>query len=215
VSAVRCLLVLLMLAPAFARAAGVLADAPVAALLGPSNRPLVGDEMMALERGKILSELLPEDGKGARLGVAIAVVAAPPSAVAATLRDYAHYQEFMPKVARVDVLSHLGEHYLIRVTVKAGAGLGDREYEQRVSEEKAKIGQTQVLVGRFEYTGKGNIGSSVGRWLLVPIAGGVKTLVRYEVRFDPGGSIPTLIKNRALKDALDDTVDAVRKRTMR
>ena len=198
--------------PASAAPRALLDDVPGSMRLGPKGEPLDAEQTSRLLDGKVLSGLVVGPGDAER-NVVVAVIDAAPAEVYKALRDYPHFQQYMPHVSSATVDSHSGNVWLLSVKVHAALGLGDREYQLRIFDEKRKVEGKEVLVSRFEYTGKGNIKASKGAWTLVPLAAGTKTFATYSDDLDPGGLIPHDLKNRAVLGGLEDAMEAVRKHT--
>ncbi len=204
---------LCLLACASARAdRTVLDDAPASLRTGPSGQAFDAAQVKALLEGKTISALGEASDGGPRPGLGVGVVEAPPADVFRVLRDYSHFQDFMPYIKKVTVDEHVGSRWVVSYTVRPPMGIGDRDYQLEVFDERETVDGVEILVSRFQFTGKGNIKDTRGTWKLVPIAGGRSTLVRYAVRTDPGGSFPGWMKNKIAASGLERVVGAVRKR---
>ncbi len=181
--------------------------------LDPAGHPISTQQAGDLfYRHKILSALVDVPGAEIKQGVALAIINAPPVDVLRVLRDYPHFQEFMPYVASAKIDEHVGNRWLVSYVIKGPLGIGDREYQMEVFDEKDVDDGVETLVSRFQYTGKGNIKDTRGTWHLVPIHDGAHTFVRYVVRTDPGGSFPGWLKNRIASSGLPRVIEAVRRR---
>ena len=195
---------------AFADPRTLLDDVPASLRLGPGGQPLTAEQTIRLLDGKTLSGLLEGQGH-AESSVVVAIVDATPTDVYKTLRDYPHFHEYMPHVSSATVDSHAGNVWLVSVKVHGALGLGDREYQLRIVDEKRKVAGKEVLVSRFEFTGKGNIKASKGAWTLVPLSAGTKTFATYSDNLDPGGAIPHDLKSHMVLNGLEDAMEAVQK----
>ena len=207
------LLGLMALGGGIAHAApSVLDEVPAALRTGPTGQPLDAEQSQALLARKTLSQLVDATDGGPRPGVAISIIDAPPADVFRVLRDYPHFQDFMPYIKRVNIDEHAGNRWLVSYVVRGPMGIGNRDYQLEVFDEKETVSGLEVLVSRFSFTGKGNIKDTRGTWHLVPINGGRSSFVRYLVRTDPGGSFPGWMKNKIASSGLARVVEAVRKR---
>jgi hypothetical protein len=187
-------------------------EVPAALRVGPTGAPLDEAQRQALSDRKVLVQLVDDKGPEPWPGVAVAVLDGSPREIFSILRDYPHFAEFMPYVARATVVEHADKRWLVDYVVKGPMGIGNRQYQMEVFDEEGTLDGVTFLVSRFRYTGKGNIKSSTGTWKLVPIWGGRTTFVRYEVRTDPGGSFTTWLKRKIAVSGLSHIVEAVRKR---
>lgn len=204
----------LVASSAFAEPTTTLDEVPTSLRVGPSGQPLDEAQTKRLLEGKVICSLTPGQGDDAPKGVAVAIIDAAPAQVFKTLRDYPHFKEYMPHVTSATVDSTTGAQSLVSVRVHGAMGLGDREYQLRVSDEKKTVEGHEVLVSRFEYTGKGNIKASKGEWTLVPFAGGTKTFATFMDHLDPGGSIPRHLKNHEVQKGMEDAMEAVQQHTL-
>jgi len=187
-------------------------EVPAALRIGTAGAPLTVDEREQLGQRTVLAQLVNDGGPEPWPGIAIAVLDGAPKDVFAVLRDYPHFPEFMPYVQSAKVDEHTGNRWLVSYIIKGPAGIGNREYQMEVFDEKETADGTEYLVSRFRYTGRGNIVSTVGTWKLVAIWGGKATFARYEVRTDPGGSFTGWLKRKIASSGLPRVIEAVRKR---
>lgn len=210
---VRSFLVALALLPAAVYAAPPdFHEVPASLRTNPAGHPLTDDEKQQLSDRKILAELVNDGGPEPWPGVAVALVDATPKQMFAVLRDYPHFQDFMPYVQSVTIDEHSGKRWLVSYVVRGPAGIGSRDYQMEVFDEEGTEDGVSYLVSRFRYTGKGDIRSTVGTWKLVPIWGGKTTFVRYETRTDIGGSFTAWLKRKLTTSSLPRVITAVRKR---
>ena len=187
-------------------------EVPAALRVNPAGAALSTDEREQLGQRKILAQLVNDGGPEPWPGIAIAVLDGTPKEVFAVLRDYPHFAEFMPYVQSAKIDEHTGNRWLVSYVIKGPAGIGNREYQMEVFDEKDIADGTEYLVSRFRYTGRGDIVSTVGTWKLVPIWGGKATFARYEVRTNPGGSFTGWLKRKIAASGLPRVIEAVRKR---
>jgi hypothetical protein len=208
---VRLALVLVLFAsPAFADPPD-LHEIPARLRVDPAGHALTPEQRQALSDRKVLAELVNDGGGEPWPGVAVAILDGTPRQVFTVLRDYPHFAEFMPYVKSATIVEHTGNRWVVDYVIRGPAGIGNRDYQMEVFDEQETVDGVTILVSRFQYTGKGNIKSTVGTWKLVPLWDKA-TFARYEVRTDPGGSFTGWLKRKIAASGLPRVIEAVRKR---
>ena len=184
---------------------------PPSLKLGPAGKSLTAAELKDLKDGEILTALIDVPSNPVKKGIGVAVVDAKPAKVFAQLGDYANLKDFMPYVKKTTVDAVEGNVTTVSFVLEFPLGLAGRNYQLKLTDGPKEYDGVKVLVSEWVYTGKGNIIDTTGQWELAPW-GTDKTLVRYTVFTDPGGSFPNWIKNKASKTALTNVITAVRDR---
>lgn len=204
---------LLAAAPAAANEKAYPEDAvPLSLKKGPTGEDLTAHEVNRLKKGNVLHALIDVDENPVKKGVAIAVIDAPPAKVFATIGDYENFKDFMPYVAKTKVDAREGNVTTVSYWLEFPLGLSGRNYQLELTDGKKTVDGMEIYASDWKYTGKGNIIDTTGSWELSPWGDGTKTLARYTVFTDPGGSFPTWIKNKAAATALPKVLEAVRDR---
>lgn len=185
---------------------------PLSLKKGPEGENLTAHEVNRLKKGDVLHALIDVADNPVKKGVAMAVIEAPPAKVFATIGDYENFKDFMPYVAKTTVDSREGNVTKVSYWLEFPLGLSGRNYQLELTDGKKTVDGVEIYASDWKYTGKGNIIDTTGSWELAPWGDGTKTLARYTVFTDPGGSFPTWIKNKAAGTALPKVLNAVRKR---
>ena len=176
----------------------------------PSGHTLRSDQSAVLLRGAIVAAVSDGPARGLAEGTAIAVVDAPPARVFAVCTDYAHFAEFMPYTARSVIDRHTGDHTLASFRVDVPL-LGSRHYQLEYIDGRRGVGSDAPYESRWRYTGVGDIRVASGSWQIAAVDGGARSLVRYDVVSDRG-IVPRWIADRVARHAMDQVIDAVRRR---
>lgn len=197
---------------AAAQAADPLARVPPSLRVGPTGKPLQADEIARLGKGEILTALLDDPQNPVKKGVAVAVVDAPPPKVFATVGDYEHFADFMPYIDKVVIDGRDGALSTVSYWLKFPLNIGNRQYQLRVKDGTREVDGVSIHASDWTYTGVGNIKDTTGSWEIAPFVDGTRSFVRYVCFTDPGGSLPTWMKNMAASSALPKVMKAVRTR---
>jgi len=213
----RILALVLVLAPSLGRAAKptILDELPESLRVGPNGRPLTLEQIRDLISGKVIADSHSPDDQDIREGVAMVLVDATPAAVIEVLRDFPHFQDFMPRIVAANVDQHDGDAWLVSFQVRTPLGLGDRRYQMRIVEQTRKVDGRKVWEAVGSYTGQGNIRTCTASWTLVSILAGARTFVIYKSRFDPGLPIAKSITSREIDKGMQNAIEAVRDRASR
>lgn len=193
-------------------AADPLAGVPVSLRVGPAGKALQADEVVRLGKGEILAALIDDPANPVKKGVAIGVVDAPPEKVFATVGDYEHFTDFMPYIQKAVVDKRDGPTSTVSYWLAFPLNIGNRHYQLEVVDRKRTVDGVAIYASDWKYTGTGNITDTTGSWEIAPWGDGKKSFVRYVCYTDPGGSLPTWMKNMAASSALPKVMKAVRNR---
>ena len=138
-----------------------------------------------------------------------------PSAIFETLWRHREYPAFIPHLKRLDVLSDTGDERIAYEQVAVPLAR-DRDYTVRIQRRvDAGAQRYQITFTSANEAGPPPDGHHVrvktihGSWTIEPGSEGKGSIVRYDVRSEPGGSIPTWVVNRAQREAIVDLVRAV------
>jgi ribosome-associated toxin RatA of RatAB toxin-antitoxin module len=135
--------------------------------------------------------------------------------------DTAEYPKFMPYVVETKTISRVGDTQRVGYQRLSPPFVGDRDYTVKVKCESKPCPTTGGTIycnrwqaandlGPAEKKGVTRVKVTEGSWLMEPVAGG-KTRATYTIFSDSGGSIPTMLLNKANKTAIPKLFEAIRK----
>ncbi len=151
---------------------------------------------------------------------ASAEVDAPARAVFRLLQDFARYKEIMPytEESRVVSVEEDGKvvHFYSRINAPV---VSKRDYTMRIVNTSDPADPKGRLSTRWTPSDRGpapmdgvvRVSVNEGTWIVEPIGDGTRSRATYTLFTDPGGSIPTWIKNSANSSAIPDMFEAIRK----
>jgi len=161
--------------------------------------------------GQVVRRLIEVEGSPVKQGVAIGIVDALPDRVYRVITDNARFAEFMPYV-KESTVEPQPDGSIINYQYLKLPFVADREYKIRIVNTTRETNGVVIRESAWTHVkGPGNIDENHGAWQLVEFPPG-KTLVIYEVLTDPGGMIPTFLKNSATKKSLPALLKSVRER---
>ena len=143
-----------------------------------------------------------------------------PAVVFETIWKHQEYLQFVPHLKRLKVLSDTGDE---RVAYEQLAlpFVRDRDYTVRFRRRvDPATHRYEVFIESANDAGPPPDDSHIrvtnirGGWTAEPGAGGKGSLVRYEMKSDPGGRIPAWIADRTMRHAAADLVRAMLKRAL-
>lgn len=156
-----------------------------------------------LEPGRVESRLVLRDGR--RWVQLSALIDAPIAQVWRVVHDHERMTEFMPRMAKLSVLSEQGDAHR-RVRIDFSFLVIDRFTEIDVTREVTP----ELRVETWNRVG-GSLPTNQGRWLLQP-EGAARTFARYEVDAQTGLPAPHWLELALLRDALPVVLRDVKKR---
>lgn len=169
------------------------------------------DEAARLARGEAIVSVEREAGSGVPLLRLAGVIDAPPAKVWPLIDQCARYKDRLPRIAESQELSRAGDVVRCRVVVDAPWPVADIAAVTRAVHT--------IKPGLFMREWKLETGDYVvneGRWVLTPFdAAGTRTLARYEVRAQPKGSMPEVLRELAQKKSLPQLLQALREHAAR
>jgi len=151
------------------------------------------------------------DAKGGRLsrGFVEGVVSAPLDQVFAVITDYDQYEDFMPRTERSRVLSRGNRSVRYQCKLDMPWPVSDVSYEVDVSWEPDR---RSVRFAMVPGTGDG-VRSFDGHWKLTELAGdAARTLVTYDILFEPQTRWPKWVLDIGTKATLGDILPSLRMR---
>ncbi len=153
---------------------------------------------------------------------AVGEVDAPARAVFRLLRDYARYTEIMPYTEESRVVAVEGSGKVIHFYSRINAPLvSRRDYTMRIVDTTDPGDAQGRLSNRWTPSDKGpapedgvvRVAVNEGSWLVEPL-GEARCRATYALFTDPGGNLPTWIKNSANSSAIPDMFEAIRKHAL-
>ncbi len=162
-----------------------------------------------------------DDGPtGEREIVGVSEADVPPSAVFDVTEDYAHFTEFMPRMAEVRIIKQFSDLDLIvyeRIDVPV---VSDRDMVLRI---RRTLGPSNGGTFKAEWSVEKTITEPVrddvvrvdfnsGSWTLEPIDGGRRTRMTYKLFTTAGGSIPRWLSQFSSTTTIPDLFEAIKKR---
>lgn len=201
--------------------ADLLSKVPSSLRVDPEGKAIDPSEMSKLKNGGVLSALIDIPDNPVKKGVAVGIVDATPGKVFATIGDYEHFKDFMPYVTKTvvdsqEAYSETGRPSLSKAKVsywlEFPLNIGNRNYQLELVDGPKLVDGLPVYASEWTYTKVGNLVDTSGSWMIAPWGDGSKSLVRYTVFTDPGGSFPTWVKNMAASSAIPKVIAAVKKR---
>lgn len=151
---------------------------------------------------------------------AVGEVDAPARAVFRLLNDYARYREMMPYTEESRVVSVEEDGKVIHFYSRINAPLvSKRDYTMRIVNTTDPRDAQGRLSNRWTPSEKGpppmdgvvRVAINEGSWLIEPLGDGSRCRATYTLYTDPGGSLPTWVKNSANSSAIPDMFEAIRK----
>ncbi len=118
----------------------------------------------------------------------------------------------MPYIEKAVVDKRDGHTSTVSYWLAFPLNIGNRHYQLEVVDGKRSVQGVDVYASDWKYTGAGNITDTTGSWEIAPWGDAKKSFVRYVCFTDPGGSLPTWMKNMAASSALPKVMEAVRAR---
>ena len=159
---------------------------------------------------------------GSRIGEIRVTAHSPlaPAAVFETIWKYDEYPQFVPFLKRLKLLSDTGDERIAYEQL-ALPFVRDRDYTVRFRRRVDPVAHRyEVFIEGANEAGPPPDGSYVrvtdirGGWTTEPGADGKGSLVRYEMKSDPGGRIPAWLADRTMPLAAADLVRAMLKRAL-
>lgn len=201
--------------PLVAAMAMAMAELPAEYTKGPDGAALTEEDYEALEKLKILVHLKEVPGQAVKRARALALLDASPEAVFKVLRDFNTFENFIPYCKEVNVEHQEKDRYRVRFVLDLPWPLGNRHYVLNLVDRHETVEGKPVLVSEWTYIqGSGNINDTYGSWEMLAY-GKDRTLVRYTVFTDPGGKLPTWVRNFSTTIAVPKVIKGLRKEVAR
>lgn len=150
---------------------------------------------LARERDGIVVHTRPVEGSGIREFRGSALVAAPPDAIRALLRDADRFRDWFPNTSDSRLLSRQGEIAYQYSVLDAPWPVSDRDNVLRSETSiDPATGRVRIRIAAApdeypEQPGRVRVRRARGEWLLEPVGAG-QTRVTFTMHLEPGGGVP-------------------------
>ncbi|OIO60132.1 MAG: hypothetical protein COX57_09395 [Alphaproteobacteria bacterium CG_4_10_14_0_2_um_filter_63_37] len=190
--------------------AGVAAASPLPVA---QYAPLSADEWNQLDHGKVVLRPLDSGNPHVRAAESVGIIHAPVSTMLEVLTDHARCSEFMPHVAKVEVLENSGDRVIANYTLALPLGKTKRyRLEMVVRRGDAESTLVWRLIPWPGLDPAETIRDTTGFWSLKPAQNHPDaTLAVYHVASDPGdvpwgfGWIVDFLSTRSVPEVMDKT----------
>jgi len=167
-----------------------------------------------LAAGEVLVRLVETKGGGPREGIGTGAIDASPERVFAALSDFAHYQEWVPFVARSDARPQADGSVLSFQALDLPPLLGKRHYQIRAVPRVETGNEGRVFTIRWTYVpGSGNVADQRGSWTVSGFGAGRAIAVCH--LFIDLGNAPTWAMDRATTKMLAWIFKGLRQQMLR
>lgn len=180
--------------------------APVLLLL--LARAAGADDAAALRHGQDLYKMVEVEGSRSSRGFVKGIVEAPLARVFEVITDYDGQEGFMPRVQESRIVARNTASLRYHTVLEMPWPVSDVEYDAEVSWAADRRSIRFVMVPG---TGQG-VKRFDGHWRLAPFEGSAtRTVVQYDLHFEPTTEWPEWIIDVGTKSALGDVLPALRK----
>jgi carbon monoxide dehydrogenase subunit G len=186
----------------------LLAAIPVRAH-GAAPAELTAREVDRLDAGEVVvkaKRYTTVDGTRAAKIRAYCVINKPPEAAWAVMLDYHKFDEFMPRLEKVQVLERT-EHTM-KVTEIVSAVFRTVRYTLNLEFQRAQ----RIVRWTLDKSREHDIADTSGAWEFLP-AGPGQTIVRYTIAVNAGTFLPEFVEDYLTKNGLSETLGSFRRRT--
>lgn len=170
---------------------------------------LTADELTRMEKGGVVvkTETYPT-GHGTRgAGItAYCVINKPPDAAWAVMLNYHKFDEFMPRLERVEILEKTENTMKVTETVRVP--LGAISYTLDLVFKPAQTTVSWALDKSRQH----DIADTFGAWEFLPYSQG-KTILRYTTTLDSGLFVPRFLEDFLIRNDLPDVLLSLKRRT--
>jgi carbon monoxide dehydrogenase subunit G len=169
--------------------------------------PCVGRVAELREDEVVVIPRAPTGGRGVALH-ACALVDAPPDEVWPVVRDCEKWHQYMPGVKNSRLHGRTGNTAVCEVVVDVPFPLGDLRSVTNIVESRRPDGgyhrRANLLSGDYHH--------NKGFWLLLPHDGGSKTLVAYDIDFNPDTAVPDFVLRTIQSATAPELLESLRER---
>jgi coenzyme Q-binding protein COQ10 len=166
-------------------------------------------EFARMEKGEVVVKTqtyATEDDKRAARVTAYCLINKPPDAVWAIMLNYHQFDEFMPRLEKVQVLQTTKNTMKVTQTVRVPLGV-----IRYTLDLLFKPGQRTVS-WVLDKSRRHDIADTFGAWEFLPYSQG-KTVLRYTTTVDSGMSVPRFLEHFLIENELPEVLLSMRRRT--
>jgi len=167
-------------------------------------------EFARMEKGEVVVKThtyaTGGDDKRAARAIAYCLINKPPDAVWAVMLNYHQFNEFMPRLEKVQVLEKTKNTMKVTQTVRVP--LGVIRYTLDLIFKPAQRTVSWVL----DKSRSHDIADTFGAWEFLPYSQG-KTVLRYTTTVDSGTVVPRFLEDFLIKNDLPEVLLSMRRRT--
>lgn len=184
---------------------------PAAALgaVESATTGLTASELIRMEKGGVVvkTDTYPtRDGaRGTRI-IAYCVINRLPDVAWAVMLNYQKFDEFMPRLEKVEVLEKTHSTMKVTETVRVPLGVISYTIDLVFKPDQKTVNWT------LDKSRKHDIAETFGGWEFLPYNQG-KTILRYTTTLDSGFFIPRFLEDFMLRNDLSDALLSLKRRT--
>lgn len=175
---------------------------------GAATAGLTPAELTKIEKGEVVvkSETYPT-GNGAHGSnvKAYCVINTLPEAAWAVMLDYHKFDQFMPRLDKVEVLEKTDRTMKVTETVHVALGVISYTIDLTFKPEQRTVNWM------LDKTRRHDIAETSGSWEFLPYSQG-KTLLRYTTTLNSGFFIPRFLEQFLLRNDLSDALSSLKRR---
>lgn len=169
---------------------------------------LTADELARMEKGHavVKTDTYPtaDGARGARVK-GYCVINTLPDAAWAIMLDYHKFDQFMPRLEKLEVLEKTQHTMKATETVRVPLGVISYTIDLVFKPEQRTVNWT------LDKSRKHDLAETFGRWELLPY-GQDKTLLRYTTTLDSGFFVPRFLEEYLLRNNLSDALLSLKRR---
>lgn len=176
---------------------------------GAATAELTVEEVARLNAGDVVvSTDTATAGGGSRAATikAYCVINKPLDAVWAVMLDYQKFDEFMPRLTKMEILERTRDTAKVTETVRAGLRTVTYTLDLKFDHARRRVSWA------LDKSRKNDIADTSGAWEFVPWGRGT-TLVRYTTSVDSGMFVPRFLEELLVKHGVPETLVSLRRRT--
>jgi carbon monoxide dehydrogenase subunit G len=169
---------------------------------------LTAGELSRMEKGEVVikTDTYPtaNGARGARVK-AYCVINTLPDVAWAVLLNYHQFDEFMPRLEKIEVLEKTKSTMKVTETVRVPLGV------IRYTIDLSFTPEQRTVTWALDKSRKHDLAETFGGWELLPYSQG-KTILRYTTTLDSGFFVPQFLEELLLRNNLSDTLLSLKRR---
>lgn len=170
---------------------------------------LTAGELTRMEKGRVVFKTETHttgDGTRSAKIKAYCVINKPPDAAWAVMLNYHKFDEFMPRLEKVEVLEKTNSTMKVTETVHVPLGVISYTVDLIFTPAQRTVSWT------LDKSRKHDIADTFGTWEFLPYSQG-KTMLRYTTTLDSGMFIPRFLEDVLIKKDLSNALLSLKRRT--